>query len=142
MRITKLLVSAVKRNDMKEVMAQILDENGLTEEAKNVRDAGRKTVKLVDENFIAVDGDAPEQDEPTEEATEEAPKKSKKAKKDEKVAEAVEEAVTTEEPTPAREIELLIEGEEFKKAKKLLKKLDPEHPNHKEFKKAIKKGLK
>jgi len=70
MQITTHLVAVAKRNDMKELMALILDENGKTEEAANVRAAGRKTVKLIDDNFIATDveevADMPENEAPVE----------------------------------------------------------------------------
>ena len=74
--VTLALVSAFKRKDIKEVGALILDAEGKTDEAKELRDASRFTVALIDRTFVATDVDEPEeveQDEPTEEVEQDEP---------------------------------------------------------------------
>jgi hypothetical protein len=118
-------VAAMKRKDVKALGAIILrDIYGEEEKAKELADASRLTVPLIDRTCIGSE-------------VEEAPEKEIEQEQDETTAEEVVEP----ELTDARKIQILIEKGKFKKAKKLLKELDEDHPNRKEFKKAIKAGL-
>ena len=53
--ITLAMVSAFKRKDLKEVGALILDAEGKTGEAQELRDASRFTVALIDRTLVATD---------------------------------------------------------------------------------------
>jgi len=46
--MTEAMISAVKRKDVKEMVALVLEQEGKVDEAKEMREAGRLTVALID----------------------------------------------------------------------------------------------
>ncbi len=66
-KMTKELVSAIKRKDLKEIVALILESEEKTEAAKEFREASRITTALIDRT--CVDEVETEETEETEETT-------------------------------------------------------------------------
>ena len=60
--MTKTLISAFKRNDRKAILAEVLEMNGQTEQAEEVREASRVTAALI--NRVCVEVETVEEREP------------------------------------------------------------------------------
>ena len=114
----KAFIAAIKRRDVKELVAQTLETEGKPEQAKEVRDASRLTYALIARTCIdEVETDIPEEVEEVEEV----------------------EAVETEDLLTVGDIKALIKNGKVKKAKAAFKaQFDKSHPNYKELKKLIK----
>ena len=151
--MTKKMVAAIKRKDVKAMAILVLLHDGSTEEAALLQAATRLTVATIDRTCVAVGLDDVEDEGTTTEdvTTEETGKKSKKKGKKGKDVDPVE---TTDEPEKLtyadKDAEILTVGDikalckegskkSIKAAKKAFKEqFGKEHPNYKEMKKAIK----
>jgi len=133
--VTATLVSAFKRKDLKEIGALILESEGKTKEAQEIRDAGRFTVALIDRTLVATE-------------TEEDSKASEEAIGDGS------EGVDLEQDTKDYQKDKLTKGDikdlvkkgdkkSLKKAKKALElQFDEDHPDYAGLAKLIKKAKK
>ena len=125
---TLALVSALKRKQVKEVLAELLVINGKEEEAQEVKDASRFTNALIDRTVAS----SLPQAEP--ETTEE----------DVTVEDEEETTNEADAPITVADIKALVESgkkKHIKAAKKAFKaQFSKEHPNYKELKKLIKEA--
>ena len=126
---------AVKRKNLLDVLAIVFDESGHEEAGAIARETTRFTNASIERMMNAVGVEQDEAESVDGDNVDEACVETE-------VADTPEELTYADDTTPARQVEILIEEGDFKKAKKALKKLDEDHPNYKEFKKAIKKGTK
>jgi len=125
--MTKKMVAAIKRKDVKAMAILVLLHDGSTEEAALLQAATRLTVATIDRTCVAVDLDDVEDVDPVE--TTDEPEKLTYADKDAEVL------------TVGDIKALCKEGSKksIKAAKKAFKEqFGKEHPNYKEMKKAIK----
>ena len=68
--MTKDLIGAIKRKDLKEIVALVLETEGKDEEAKEFRDASRITVALIDRTCVEPTEDIVEEQEECDECDE------------------------------------------------------------------------
>jgi len=108
------LISAIKRNVRKDILAELLEELGLADRAETVREANKVTTALIDRVCAPVKTD----DEMEQEILQDLPK----------------------EPAPSMvdEIESAIAEGYLKDAKKAIKALGKDHSEYKRLKKELK----
>lgn len=135
--MTKSIVGAIKRKDVKALAGEILRSEGLDTEADEIEQAGRLTTALIDRTCVAVDAEESEDVDATEVEDTDEPTLDE---------DEVESNASDKDVYNIGEIKALCkkgDKKSVKKAKKAFEdQFDEDHPNYDELKKIIKKAKK